>query len=125
MRGITVDNKAYWNNDGIDIVDCRNVVIENSFFDASDDAVCLKSHKAEAACRNVVIRNCTMRSSANGIKLGTMTVGGYENIRIINNKIYDTYRSALTIATPDGGYVRNIVVDSLQAYNTGNAISFG
>ena len=63
-----------------------------------------------------------MRSSANGIKLGTMTVGGYENIRIINNKIYDTYRSALTIATPDGGYARNIVVDSLQAYNTGNAI---
>ena len=42
-----------------------------------------------------------MRSSANGIKLGTMTVGGYENIRIINNKIYDTYRSALTIDTPE------------------------
>lgn len=122
VRGITVDNKAYWNNDGIDIVDCQNVLIENSFFDSSDDAVCLKSHKTETACRNVVIRNCTMRSSANGIKLGTMTVGGYENIRIINNKIYDTYRSALTIATPDGGYARNIVVDSLQAYNTGNAI---
>ncbi len=82
-QGITVDNKAYWNNDGIDIVDCQNVLIENSFFDSSDDAVCLKSHKTETACRNVVIRNCTMRSSANGIKLGTMTV---EDMKISDHK---------------------------------------
>ena len=122
VNGITVNNTAYWNNDGIDIVDCEDVLIENSFFNASDDGICLKSHNDNSACRNVIIRNCTIRSSANGIKFGTMTVGGYENIRIINNRVYDTYRSAFTIAVPDGGYARNIVVDSLQAYNTGNAL---
>src|SRR5690606_9260111 len=27
IDGITVDSKAFWNNDGLDIVDCKNVVI--------------------------------------------------------------------------------------------------
>lgn len=122
IEGITVDSKAFWNNDGLDVVDCRNVKITNSFFDASDDAICFKSHDATKMCENVEVRNCVARSSANGIKFGTVTSGGYRNFRIINNKVYDTFRSAITIATPDGGMVENILVDSLNAYNTGNAI---
>jgi hypothetical protein len=62
------------------------------------------------------------RSSANGIKFGTVTSGGYKNFKIVNNKVYDTFRSAITIATPDGGVIDNIFVDSLYAYNTGNSI---
>jgi polygalacturonase len=119
---ITVDSKAFWNNDGIDIVDCKDVLISNSFIDSSDDAICFKSHDATKLCENVEVRNCVARSSANGIKFGTVTSGGYKNFKIINNKIYDTYRSAITIATPDGGVVENILVDSLFAYNTGNPI---
>ncbi len=119
---ITVDSKVYWNNDGLDIVDCKDVVVSNSFFDSSDDAICFKSHDATKVCENIVVRNCVARSSASGIKFGTVTRGGYKNIKIINNKVYDTYRSAITIATPDGGIIDNILVDSLYAYNTGNAI---
>jgi len=120
VDSITVDSKAFWNNDGIDIVDCRNFKLLNSFIDASDDAICLKSHDATKSCEDVEIRNCTARSSANGIKFGTVSAGGYKRIRIINNKVYDTFRSALTIATPDGGIVEDILVDSLTAFNTGN-----
>lgn len=119
---ITVDSKAFWNNDGIDIVDCKDVLISNSYIDSSDDAICFKSHDATKMCENVEVRNCVARSSANGIKFGTLSSGGYKNFKIINNKIFDTYRSAITIATPDGGLVDNIFVDSLFAYNTGNAI---
>ena len=119
---ITVDSKAFWNNDGIDIVDCKNVLISNSFIDSSDDAICFKSHDASKLCENVEVRNCVARSSASGIKFGTVSSGGYKNFKIINNKVFDTYRSAITIATPDGGVVENILVDSLYAYNTGNAI---
>jgi polygalacturonase len=119
---ITVDSKAFWNNDGIDIVDCKNVVLSNSFIDASDDAICFKSHDPTKLCENVVVRNNVARSSANGIKFGTVTSGGYKNFKIVNNKVYDTFRSAITIATPDGGVIDNIFVDSLYAYNTGNSI---
>lgn len=119
---ITVDSKVYWNNDGLDIVDCKDVMVTNSHIDASDDAICFKSHDATKRCENIEVRNCVARSSANGIKFGTVSSGGYKNIRIINNKVYDTFRSAFTIATPDGGKVEDIFVDSLYAYNTGNAI---
>jgi len=119
---ITVDSKAYWNNDGLDIVDCNNAKVTNSFFDSSDDAICFKSEDTTKVCENVEVRNCVARSSANGIKFGTHTFGGYKNFKIINNKVYDTYRSAITIATPDGGAIENILVDSLYAYNVGNAI---
>ncbi|MCY1718749.1 glycosyl hydrolase family 28 protein [Prolixibacteraceae bacterium Z1-6] len=119
---ITVDSKAFWNNDGLDIVDCKNVLVTNSFIDSSDDAICFKSHDATKMCENVEVRNCVARSSASGIKFGTVTRGGYKNFKIINNKVYDTYRSAITIATPDGGEIENILVDSLNAYNTGNAV---
>lgn len=122
IDSITVDSKAYWNNDGIDIVDCDGVTITNSYIDASDDGICLKSHDATKVCKNIVINNCTIRSSANGIKFGTATYGGFSNVKISNIKIYDTYRSAITLAAVDGGFVENVWVDSVQAYNTGNAI---
>jgi hypothetical protein len=122
MDSIYVDNKDYWNEDGVDLVDCEDVSITNSFFDAADDCICLKSHHANAVCKNILIQNNTVRSSANGIKFGTVSRGGFKNIRIINNKVYDTYRSALALEAVDGGFIEDIVVDGLQSYNTGNAI---
>lgn len=122
LDSIFVDSKAYWNNDGIDIVDCENVKITNSYIDADDDGVCLKSHDGTKACKNVLIRNCTIRSSANGIKFGTASWGGFSNIRIKNIKVFDTYRSAIALQAVDGGYLEDVEVDSLEAFNTGNAI---
>jgi len=122
IDAITVDSKSYWNNDGVDIVDCDSVSVTNSYFDAADDGICLKSHSADFICQNVYIHNNTIRTSANGIKFGTASYGGFRNIRIINNLVFDTYRSAITFAAVDGGIVENVVVDSLRSINTGNVI---
>jgi hypothetical protein len=122
VKGITVDSKSYWNNDGIDIVDCDSVSVIDSYFDAADDGICLKSHNADFICQNIYIHNNTIRTSANGIKFGTASLGGFRNIKIINNLVFDTYRSAITFAAVDGGLVENIVVDSLRSINTGNVI---
>jgi len=122
VESITVDSKNYWNNDGIDIVDCDSVIVRNSYFDASDDGICLKSHRPELLCQNVEIYNNVVRSSASGIKFGTYSTGGFKNVRIVNNTVFDTYRSAIAILSVDGGTAENIVVDSLKALNVGNAI---
>ena len=122
IDNIAVDSKSYWNNDGVDIVDCDSVVVSNSYFDAADDGICLKSHSADFICQNVFVYNNTVRTSANGIKFGTVGRGGFRNIRIVKNLVFDTYRSALTFAAVDGGIVENIVVDSLRSINTGNVI---
>lgn len=122
IDSIFVDSKSYWNNDGIDIVDCDGVIIRNSFVDAADDIFCFKSHDANSICQNILLENCTGRSSANGIKFGTVSRGGFKNVTIRNITIYDTFRSAITFAAVDGGVVENITVDGVRSYNTGNVI---
>ena len=122
IDGITVNSRVNNNNDGIDIVDCDSVSVTNSYFDAADDGICLKSHSPDFICQNVYIHNNTVRTSANGIKFGTASYGGFRNIKIINNLVFDTYRSAITFAAVDGGIVENVIVDSLKSINTGNVI---
>ncbi|MCF0173602.1 MAG: glycoside hydrolase, partial [Bacteroidales bacterium] len=122
VERIRVDSKSYWNNDGIDIVDCDGVVIRDCDIDAADDVFCFKSHSAEHICQNVLIENCRGRSSANGVKFGTVSKGGFKNFVIRNITIYDTFRSAVTFASVDGGEIDNILVDGIKAYNTGNII---
>ncbi len=122
IDSVYVDSKAFWNNDGIDIVDCDSVAVTNSYIDADDDGICLKSHDAAKFCNNVYIANCTIRSSANAIKFGTASYGGFRNIRMVNNKVFDTYRSAIAIEAVDGGFVEDVQVDGLEAYNTGHAV---
>lgn len=122
IDSIKVDNTVYWNEDGVDIVDCENVQMSNSYIDAADDGICLKSHDPEKACRNILISNNVIRSSANGIKFGTVSRGGFVNIKILNNKVYDTYRSAIALEVVDGGYIDDVEINGLQSIHTGNII---
>jgi len=122
VDSITVDSRAFWNNDGIDIVDCDSVAITNSYIDSDDDGICLKSHDPNAVCQNILVRNCTIRSSANGIKFGTASLGGFKNVRLINIKIFDTYRSAIALEAVDGGFLENVEADSIYVVNSGHAI---
>jgi hypothetical protein len=122
LDSVYVDSKAFWNNDGLDIVDCDSVAVTNSYIDSDDDGICLKSHDASKFCNNIFIHNCTIRSSANAIKFGTASYGGFRHIRIAGIKVFDTYRSAIALEAVDGGFIEDVVVDSLQASNTGNAI---
>jgi len=118
----TVDSKSYWNNDGVDIVDCSDVVIRNCTMDAADDVFCFKSHSVDGICENVTVENCYGRSSANGIKFGTMTRGKFRHFRFRNIVLRDTYRSAITIASVDGASVEDIEIDGLRATHTGNPL---
>ncbi len=122
IDSIKLESTAYWNNDGIDIVDCKNVRITNSFINAADDAICLKSARRNDYCDSIYIDNCTLRSSANAFKIGTGSLGGFKNITVRNLTVYDTYRSAIAIETVDGGFLENVDIRNVRAKNTGNAI---
>jgi hypothetical protein len=122
VDSIRVNSTAYWNNDGIDIVDSKNVRITNSYFNAADDAICLKSEIPNGYCENILVENCTLRSSASGFKIGTGSVGGFRNITVKNLTIYDTYRSAIALESVDGGFLENVKIAKVRARNTGNGI---
>ncbi|MDP4285261.1 MAG: glycosyl hydrolase family 28 protein [Bacteroidota bacterium] len=119
---IRVESDAYWNNDGMDIVDCSNVRITHCFVNAADDGICLKSEHAGHLNDGVYIDDCTVRSSASAVKFGTASTGGFKNIVIKNIRVFDTFRSAIAIESVDGGILENVLVDSIFATNTGNPI---
>ena len=119
---VKVNSTTYWNNDGIDIVNSKNVTVTNTIVNVSDDAICLKSEGEELdSCVNVYIANCKLRSSANAVKLGTSSKGGFRNIIIENIEVWDTYRSAIALEAVDGGFLKNIAVTKVRAMHTGNA----
>ena len=119
---ITVQSTAYWNNDGLDVTDSKNVKITNCFINASDDGICLKSENKDSSCEDIFIDSCTVRSSANGFKLGTAGTGGFKNIKVRNLTVFDTYRSAIALESVDGGFLESIDIQNVVAKNTGNAI---
>ncbi|MBM1104530.1 glycoside hydrolase family 28 protein [Aurantibacter crassamenti] len=121
IDGLTIVNRSYWNNDGIDITDCKNVKIINCDVDAADDGICLKSYYPGHFNDSIYIANCTIRSSASAIKFGTASYGGFKNVTIEDIKVFDTFRSAVAIQTVDGGFIENVSINNIEAVNTGNA----
>lgn len=122
IDSIKVESNTFLNNDGIDLVDCKNVKLTNSFFNVADDGICLKSSDPKGACENIYIENCKIRSSASAFKMGTASHGGFKNITVRNIEVYDTYRSAIALETVDGGTIEDIDIRNVTARNTGNAV---
>ena len=122
IDSITVISNVMWNNDGIDLVDCKKVRLTNSFFNADDDGICLKSESPDGRCEDIYISHCTIRSSASAFKLGTASRGRFSRITVRDLTIYDTYRSAIALETVDGAILEDIDIRGIKAANTGNAV---
>lgn len=81
------------NNDGCNPESCRDVLIEDCFFDTGDDCIAIKSgrnddgRRLNAPTENVIVRNCTMRDGHGGITIGSEISGGVRNVFAENNRL--------------------------------------
>lgn len=121
LDNLSIDSDSFWNNDGIDLDDCRDVQVSNCDINAADDGVCLKSYRDQGNER-ISIFNCRIRCSASAVKFGTHSFGGFRNVVIRNISVYDTYRSAIALECVDGGVLENVDISDIYARNTGNAV---
>ena len=117
------ENRAYWNNDGIDVTDCRHVRISDCRVNATDDGICLKSDCADLCNYDVEIARCDIRSSASAVKFGTASWGGFRKIHVHDINVRDTFQSCIAIESVDGGIIDSVLVERIEAENTGNAYS--
>ena len=85
-RGLTVDSRVCWENDGIDI-EAKNALVEDCVVDTMDDAICLKNDHPDFLVENVEVRNCRVSSSCNFLKFGTTCFKGFRNCRIHDCKL--------------------------------------
>ena len=114
------------NRDGIDIVDCHKVLIEDSFFESEDDGICFKSG-SEYGCKDVIVRRCTIDklnvNAGNCFKLGTDGLGSYMNFDVSELTLKNAKQnSALVIESMDGAVIDNINIRDCTISNSGQAI---
>ena len=121
IQGLTVHSRCNGNNDGIDIDACDKVRISDCEISSGDDAIVLKS-TLDRPCRDVVITNCVLSSLCNALKLGTESVGGFENIAISNCTIYDTNLAGIALESVDGGSLEDVTVSNITMRNVSGPI---
>jgi polygalacturonase len=74
------------NNDGCDPESCKDVLIDNCFFDTGDDCIAIKSgrnndgRRINVPTENIIVRNCTMKDGHGGVTVGSEISGGVRNL---------------------------------------------
>lgn len=109
-----------YNNDGIDLDGCENVLIENCDIDSGDDAICLKS--TLHPCRNIVVRGCKVTSNTAPLKFGTSSRGGFIDVSVTNCYFYNSPMGAIKLQLVDGGRLENVDISRIVMEEVGNPI---
>jgi hypothetical protein len=129
IHGISIKNTIYGpNTDGIDPTCCHNLFISDCLIDTGDDAICLKSENPYGeelrVSKNITITNCVLTGCCNGLKFGTATHGGFENVTFSNSVIYNDdvpvdYRiiSGIALEMVDGGWVDGVTISNIRMQN--------
>ncbi|HPR30938.1 MAG TPA: glycoside hydrolase family 28 protein [Prolixibacteraceae bacterium] len=152
ISDITIENSPFWvihpllsenitvrnvhinslgtNNDGFDPESCKNVLVENCYFNTGDDCIALKSGRNNDGLQsppveNVVVRECHMENGHGGVVLGSEISGGVKNV-FVENCTMDSPEldRAIRIKTNSnrGGIVENIHVRNVKIGEVNEAI---
>ena len=122
VRGVHIDSHGP-NNDGCNPESCRDVLIENCYFDTGDDCIAIKSGRNEDGRRlnvpseNIIVRGCTMKDGHGGVVIGSEISGNCRNV-FAEECVMDSPNldRALRIKTNSfrGGIVENIFMRNVR-----------
>lgn len=110
------------NGDGCDPESCKNVLIEECYFDTGDDCIAIKSGRNNdgrlwnVPSENMIVRNCYMKNGHGGVVIGSEISGGYKNLFVENCQM-DSPQLDRVIRiksnTCRGGVVENVYVRNI------------
>lgn len=101
------------NNDGIDIDGSSDVQIRNCSISTGDDAICLKA-TVDRPCRRISIQGCSLDTLWNGFKIGTESVGDFENISMADCVFTKNVKGGIRIYSVDGSNIRGIILENIR-----------
>ena len=124
-QDVIIDNvkvRCPWNaqnGDGIDIMNCRNVLVTRCTVDVGDDGICLKGGAGAngvkaGPCKNIVIEYNTVYHAHGGFVIGSEFSGGMEDIVVRHNTFIGTDTGLRFKSAPErGGVTRNIRISDI------------
>ena len=136
-REVTIDGvtvRCPWNaqnGDGIDLMQCKDVLVVNNTVDVGDDGICLKAGAGEAAlkdgpCENILIVDNTVFHAHGGFVIGSEFSGGMFRIVVRNNTFSGTDTGLRFKSAPErGGKTENIWISDIYMSDIqGEAVVF-
>ncbi len=132
IDGVTV--RCPWNaqnGDGIDIGQCKNVLIVNNTVDVGDDGICMKGGAGADAlkhgpCENILIEDNTVFHAHGGFVIGSEFSGGMVKIVVRNNTFSGTDTGLRFKSAPErGGKTQDIWISDIYMSDIqGEAVVF-
>ncbi|HEX9600934.1 MAG TPA: glycoside hydrolase family 28 protein [Mariniflexile sp.] len=128
LRGLKYDahNK---NNDGLDIEQSSDVLIEHIDFNNADDNIAIKAGRdddgrnSNLPSENIIIRNCKFKG-LHALVIGSEMSAGVKNVFAYNSEASGYLKRGIYIKTNSdrGGYIKDIYVDNIQFGDVEDAI---
>jgi polygalacturonase len=130
IRGVKINSHGP-NNDGCDPESCKDVLIENCYFNTGDDCIAIKSgrdddgRRVHTASENIIIQGCTMKDGHGGVVIGSEVSGDVRNVFAqdceMNSPILD--RALRLKSNPNrGGIMENIYMRNVKVGEVKEAI---
>ncbi len=124
ISGLTVRNHANYNNDGMDIDGCRDVLVRHCRVTSGDDALCFKGASMRPLER-VLVEDCDFYSACNAVKVGTDTQGDFRDVLIRRCRIgglaedpsglkHACADSGVSLESEDGGTVERFWLEDIE-----------
>lgn len=122
IRGVKMINDGP-NGDGCDPESCKNVLIEDCFFNTGDDCIAIKSGRNNDGRRwavpseNIIVRNCEMKNGHGGVVIGSEISGGYKNLFVENCQMDSPELDRvirIKTNTLRGGIIENVYVRNIE-----------
>lgn len=130
VRRVTAESNGP-NNDGCDPESCKNVLIEDCYFNTGDDCIAIKSGRNNDGRRwnipseNIVIQGCTMKNGHGGVVIGSEVSGGCRNVFAENCKMDSPFLDRVVRIKSNslrGGVVENIYVRNIEVGECAEAV---
>jgi polygalacturonase len=115
IEGVTIRSRdlGMHNNDGINIDSSEDVRVRNCDIVSGDDALVIKATSATKPSRNITASDCQLSTRTNAIKLGTESIGGFENISVSHCQITNTKMAGVALYAVDGGDLRKVTISDV------------
>ena len=136
-REVTIDHvtvRCPWNaqnGDGIDIMQCKEVLIVGNTVDVGDDGICMKGGAGEEGvkngpCENILIVDNTVFHAHGGFVIGSEFSGGMRNIVVRHNTFSGTDTGLRFKSAPErGGKTENLWISDIYMSDIqGEAVVF-
>lgn len=130
VKGVTCASLGP-NSDGCDPESCKNVVIEDCYFDTGDDCIAIKSgrnndgRRLDTPAENILITGCKMRSGHGGVVIGSEISGGARNVFVENCQMSSPdLERGIRIKTNSmrGGVIENFYIRNIEIGEVKNAL---